>query len=160
MLHVDIAENFELHREKWNIDLLVADNKQVLVIENKVMSHVNGLWFDRSADQEQSQLKKYFDIVTGNENRFNPEKEYRNLKPHFYIFAPNHSNIDKDKYEKGDCYEMIHYSQIRDFLRKEYKSDAFVYQLILALEPHCENSYDFYSEMKHTFLQQCKLKKK
>lgn len=160
VLKVSLSEDFEIHREKWNIDILVADDKNVIVLENKVLSHINGLWFDRNANQEQSQLKKYYDIVRGNDNRFNPEKEYADLSAHFFVVAPNHNDIDLNQYTCGEKYQMITYSQVYDFIKKRLRNDAFVEQLLLAMEPHCEPTYDFYSEMKNSFLQQCEKSKK
>lgn len=156
VLEVSLAENFEIFREKWNIDILIVDNRNVVVIENKVLSHINGLWFNRTADQEESQLKKYYDIVTGNENRFNPDNEYNGLTPHFFIFAPDHNNIDLSKYLQGDCYSIKKYSAIRDFVDKLAENDDFAQQLSEVMVPHTQTTFDFYTDMKQRFMHECK----
>lgn len=148
-LGVSLAENFRVFREKWNIDILIVDEHNVIVIENKVLSHINGLWFNRDADQEESQLKKYYDIVTG-ENEFNrPEK-------HFFIFAPDHNNIDLSKYLQGDCYSIKKYSAIRVFVDKLAENDDFAQQLSEAMVPHTQTTFDFYTDMKQRFMHECK----
>lgn len=160
VLGVSLSEDFVINREKWNIDILVSDKKNVVVLENKVLSHINGLWFDRKANQETSQLEKYWNIVTGNEDKFNqPDKdghrEYDGCKSFFFVVAPDHNNIDLNKYPKGENYEKIVYSQIRDFLKSYNSKDLFIEQLLLAMEPHCQKAFDFYAEMKALFLEQC-----
>lgn len=155
-LGVSLSENFEMFREKWNIDILIVDGSNVVVIENKVLSHINGLWFNRDADQEESQLKKYYDIVTGKEKRFNPDKEYSKLKPHFFIFAPDHNNIDLSKYLQGDMYSIKKYSAIKDFVDVLAENDDFAQQLSEAMIPHTQTSFDFYTDMKQRFMNECK----
>lgn len=156
VLGVSLAEDFEIFREKWNIDILIVDDRNVVVIENKVLSHINGLWFNRAADQEESQLKKYYDIVTGNENRFNPDNEYKGLAPHFFIFAPDYNNIDLSKYLQGDCYSIKKYSTIQDFVDKLAENDDFAQQLSEAMVPHTQTTFDFYTDMKQRFMHECK----
>lgn len=149
-LGVSLAENFRVFREKWNIDILIVDEHNVIVIENKVLSHINGLWFNRDADQEESQLKKYYEIVTG-ENEFNrPEK-------HFFIFAPDHNNIDLKNYLQGDSYKIKKYSTIRDyFVDVLAENDDFAQQLSEAMVPHTQTTFDFYTDMKQRFMYECR----
>lgn len=155
-LGISLSENFQIFREKWNIDILLVDEGNVVVIENKVLSHINGLWFNRAADQEESQLKKYFDIVTGNENRFNPDNEYKGLAPHFFIFAPDHNNIDLPKYLRGESYKIKKYSIIKGWVDTIAGNDDFAQQLSEAMAPHTQTTFDFYTDMKQRFMHECK----
>ena len=54
---------FHIVRESENnIDLFIEDRDRIIVIENKIKSHINGLIFNRkSKELEQTQLEKYFD---------------------------------------------------------------------------------------------------
>ena len=155
-LGISLSENFQIFREKWNIDILLVDESNVVVIENNVLSHINGLWFNRAADQEESQLKKYFDIVTGNENRFNPDNEYKGLAPHFFIFAPDHNNIDLPKYLRGESYKIKKYSTIKVWVDTIAGNDDFAQQLSEAMVPHTQTTFDFYTDMKQRFMHECK----
>ena len=155
-LGISLSENFQIFREKWNIDILLVDEGNVVVIENKVLSHINGLWFNRAADLEESQLKKYFDIVTGNENRFNPDNEYKGLAPHFFIFAPDHNNIDLPKYLRGESYKIKKYSIIKGWVDTIAGNDDFAQQLSEAMAPHTQTTFDFYTDMKQRFMHECK----
>ncbi|MGT2960611.1 PD-(D/E)XK nuclease family protein [Streptococcus caballi] len=61
VLSVEIQTDFTIEREKKNIDLLICDKNNVIVIENKIKSSINGIndRHDISSDLVQSQLKKY-----------------------------------------------------------------------------------------------------
>ena len=73
VLHIEVQTDFTIEREKRNIDLLISDKNNAVVIENKIKSSINGIddRHDIYSDQVQSQLKKYYQFVTSDD-------EYRN----------------------------------------------------------------------------------
>lgn len=125
--------------EKYGrIDLLVEDDKNVILIENKIKSDINK---KESDGQEGHQLKRY--------------SEYINLKysnyynKFFFILVPEYakqnmlSKFEKDeKYnESKDVYKVITYKDIYEFLKQNHEVwDGDV------------NMHDFYNAMKrHTY---------
>ena len=120
----------------------------MVVIENKVLSHINGLWFNRVSGHEESQLNKYYDIVTDN--------EYKEMTPHIFIFAPDHNNIDLAKYLRGESYKIKKYSTIKVWVDTIARNDDFAQQLSEAMVPHTQTTFDFYTDMKQRFMHECK----
>ncbi len=153
ILEVSIDFDFTLEREKHNIDLLLTDNFNVVVIENKIKSSINGLSEDSRhnlyGELVQSQLNKYYEIVT-------TQKEYADKKPHFYIFSPNYNRIDIKKFSKGQNYKIIYYSEIYKFFYKNkefYKDIAYFNDFINALHKHTKEYDDSLEiEMQRRFI--------
>ena len=104
----DFKINYTIAREKKNIDLLIENEDSVIIIENKIKSKINGEK-SKSSGKKESQLSKYVEYA---------EKNYRNKKKNFYIFAPDYNQINKDNYKHGDKYTIINYSQIYNFYFK------------------------------------------
>ena len=110
VLSIDIRTDFIIEREKKNIDLLISDEKNVVVIENKIKSSINGISerHDIYSDQVQSQLKKYYQFVT-------TDDEYRNKSVSCFIFSPNYNRIELGKFSYGEKYNIIYYREIYSF---------------------------------------------
>lgn len=91
----DFSSRFEIIRESVdNIDLLIKDDKYVLVIENKIKSGINGI---RNNDNY-SQLNKYQDKI---ERRISDPNDGFGLHgkiSYYCIFTPNYNHIDISKY--------------------------------------------------------------
>ena len=104
----DFKINYNIAREKDNIDLLIENEDSVIIIENKIKSKINGVKSESSGKIE-SQLSKYVKKAYG---------EYKHEKLNFYIFAPDYNQINLDIYECGDEYKIINYSKIYDFYFK------------------------------------------
>lgn len=153
VLGVDLSLNFKIEREYKNIDLLITDTNTVIVIENKIMSHLNGLKSDSATNEEWSQLDKYYKCVKYEDKDLKNKANFR-----FFVFAPDYNDIDlsKCKDEKGPIYHMIRYSTIYKFLKLAYKKNEFIKQLIVTMEPHTQPTYDFYVDMKKRFVRECK----
>ena len=88
VLHIEVQTDFTIEREKRNIDLLISDKNNAVVIENKIKSSINGIddRHDIYSDQVQSQLKKYYQFVTSDD-------EYRNKTASCFIFSPNYGSV-------------------------------------------------------------------
>lgn len=125
-------EDFTVLREWKNIDILIGDakNKNVIVIENKIKSGINGAdeQHNIGSNLVQSQLKKYYDCV---------EKEYKNSKRKYFIFAPDYNHINLDNYACGKNYKLIKYSKIFNFFEEnkdEFKGVAYFREFLYALQ--------------------------
>lgn len=110
VLAIDIHTDFIIEREKNNIDMLISDEKNAVVIENKIKSSINGISdrHDIYSDQVQSQLKKYFQFVT-------TDDEYSKKTISFYIFSPNYNRIELGKFSCGERYNIVYYREIYNF---------------------------------------------
>lgn len=137
VLDVDIdieSEDFEIKREEYNIDILIRDNKNIIVIENKIKSGINGIKYDDYGNIVQNQLCKYYNYATGkekskkvkqNENKKSRHDDDKKRKPHFFIFAPNYKHLDSSKFDKAKFYKIINYSEIYEFYNKDSIKDSF-----------------------------------
>ena len=126
VLGVNLSTDFVLKREYKNIDILIYDKENVLVIENKVKSEINGIQKD---DTRKSQLSKYYNLVTNGEDDSTGKtikipdedfkKMFKNKDSKFYIFKPNYQQIDLSLFEKGEEYSPIDYKSIYDFYKEK-----------------------------------------
>lgn len=137
----DISENYKVEREEGHIDLLITDKNNIIVIENKIKSGINGVKYDIHGDIIGSQLNEYYQYV----------KKYKKKNEWFFIFAPDYNqiNTDKIKYIPKNIYKIIPYSRIykffdnlsyEDSVRYSHKIQYF-YEFIYAIEKHI-NSLD------------------
>lgn len=132
---VKFAKMPKIEREKENIDLLIHDENSVIVIENKIKSHINGICKSAEEDEKiKSQLLKYFEYVNDEKNFSQKHKKY------YFVIAPNYNQINLGKYVQVDNYKLVKYSEIYKFFndKKElYKDknvkyfDEFLYALSL-----------------------------
>lgn len=120
-----LSENFNLVREMGNIDLLIYDNDNVIVIENKIKSEINGVKKTENNKGIVSQLSKYYNLLTKGEDedssrdqnqKFNKIKDIKTKR--FLILMPNYHAIDKKIYKFGEKYEDLLYGDILDFYKK------------------------------------------
>lgn len=130
-----------IEREKANIDLLLTDNINAIVIENKIKSNINGVCDRHNIGSEliQSQLKKYQKYV---------ETHYSSNNKYYFIFAPNYNHINLNNYECGKNYKLIVFKKIYDFFvqnKKLYKNTPYFPEFIFALKKHIkpvDNSHE------------------
>lgn len=133
---INLSEKFSIKREEGDIDLLLSDNDNVIVIENKIKSGINGKKDDRT------QLDKYYEYVTRAINEDGEENEYYEKKTSCFIFVPNHNKIEIPETTYSKYYKSILYSEIYNFFQKyhyEYNNDIFFDQFFAALEKHTKN---------------------
>ena len=143
--------NFEIAREENNIDLLIRGDKNVIVIENKIKSKINGLKYDIEGNLVQTQLGKYHKIV---ENMINdPDDSSHGKKSHYYIFSPDYNNIDTQKIKDSTGYKTIKYSAIHKFFDKNKIDDKYFNDFVNAMHKHKQLiDNDLYEDMKQKFL--------
>ena len=176
----DFSENYKVLREWKNIDILIDDeeNENVVVIENKIKSGINGVEDKHNfgSNLVQSQLKKYYECIMGSNNKEDKDeyklgdiedKEDNKYKKYngkyFFIFAPDYNRINIENYECSDHYKLIEYSKIFNFFyenKEEFKGVPYFNEFLYALQKHTkpvDNSNE--EEMLKRFRLKIKVKK-
>lgn len=143
-------ENFEISREEKNIDLLIRGNNNVIVIENKIKSKINGLKHDIEGDIIQTQLGKYRDIVETMVK--NKDDSAFNKKTSYFIFTPDYNDINTKTIKDSKGYETIKYSELYNFFAKHKIDDKYYNDFVNAMYKHTKNiDNDLYEDMKIKF---------
>ena len=150
VLHIEVQTDFTIEREKRNIDLLISDKNNAVVIENKIKSSINGIddRHDIYSDQVQSQLKKYYQFVTSDD-------EYRKKTASCFIFSPNYNRIDLSKFSCGEKYTIVYYREIYNFFvenRSLFDKVPYFDDFINAMYKHTKDyDNDLEEEMQRRF---------
>lgn len=149
VLGIKFNDNYTVERERANIDLLIYDNKSVVVIENKIKSNINGVFYD-GENIEKTQLDKYHEYVEDNFTQ--------NSKKAYFVFTPNYNIISLNKYDKNKLYKLIKYSEIYEFFEqyrknhsKECKEIPYFEEFLYALHKHTldtDNRNDIEAELR------------
>ncbi|HEM3654894.1 TPA: PD-(D/E)XK nuclease family protein [Streptococcus suis] len=151
VLSIEIQTDFTIEREKRNIDLLISDINNAIVIENKIKSSINGIddRHDIYSDKVQSQLKKYYQYVT-------TDDEYRKKSVSCFIFSPNYNRIELSKFSCGEKYTVIYYREIYNFFvenRSLFDDVPYFEDFINAMHKHTKDyDNDLEEEMQRRFL--------
>ena len=148
VLDIDISGNYIIKREYHNIDLWVEDDNNIIVIENKIKSGINGISPRHDFSENgliQSQLSTYYSFATNEAN--NKKKKYR-----FFIFVPNYNNINLKMYSASQNYTKIKYKAIYDFLVTKQVDDIYYKDFINALYKHTKDVPVDYSEILVNYL--------
>ena len=104
----DMNASFVMYRETMErVDLWIESKKDIIVIENKIKSGINGITGD-----DYSQLNRYHEFAT-------EEAKKANKRAHFYIFAPDYAKFDLSKFGLEGKYKIIKYSEIYKFFVEE-----------------------------------------
>ena len=102
-------------REYHNIDLWIEDPENIIVIENKIKSGINGVNKERHDLKDkniQSQLSKYVNYVDKNKEE--------GQTAYYFIFLPNYSYSGENlsAYTNGNQYTIKRYKELSDFFEK------------------------------------------
>ena len=164
ILGVEINTNskeFEINREEYNIDLLIRDENNIIVIENKIKSGINGIKYDEYGDIVQDQLKKYYEYAISQEKNIKNTNESHSKdvkrKPHLYIFVPNYKHLDVKYFNKAKMYKKIEYKKIYEFYKRykdtEFAKDKYFEDFLNALYKHTLSiDSDIYEKMLDRFM--------
>lgn len=132
VLHIDdISNEYSVKREYKNIDIFITYKDKAIVIENKIKSGINGICKD---DNTKSQLSKYVEKANA--------ENYTDDKLNCYIFVPDYNLIDLNRYESGEKYKVIKYSEIYKFFmdnKKLYKNTDYFDEFLYALSKHIKD---------------------
>lgn len=142
---IDSSKRRVIRESFHNIDILIELDKDVIVLEHKIKSGINGIKEDGT-----SQFTKYHKAVTDSNSPYKGE----NYHKWFFILRPNYNNEDYKKHEKGSVFKEIKYSKIKpivDTLTKNYSPNDINdihYILLKELQGLCEkHSKDFDNEL-------------
>lgn len=148
VLHVEMSSDYEVKREKEGIDLWIEDGRNIIVIENKIKSGINGVSVRHDFSEGklvQSQLKKYYDYT---------EKRKGAKEAHYFIFIPNYNKIDLSQYSGSKNYTQIKYSDIYDYFSKVKNEDVYFKEFVNALYKHTKDrEIDYAEDMMYRLLQ-------
>lgn len=124
----DMSVSFSILRETMNrIDLWIESEKDIIVIENKIKSGINGI-----TSEDYSQLNKYYETAQ-------KAAETQSKRTHYYIFAPDYARFDLSQYGVKDIYKVIKYSEIYHFFINEsetYIADRVFPDFVRGLKRH------------------------
>lgn len=143
---IKLEKNFTLLREKNNIDMLIFDNNNVIVIENKIKSGINGIKKKNDNNEIVSQLSTYFDNINN---------DFEERKKNFIILMPDYKVISLDIYKNGKDYKPLKYSDIKKhYEQKRCNMEGVNYfnEFLAAIEKQsreCDNELEL--EMERRF---------
>lgn len=123
----EFKDQFIIKREHHNIDLWIEDGDQVLVIENKIKSGINGHKSD-----DYAQLNKYQDYAE--KTAISSRKQV-----YYFVFIPDYNLLDLKKYNLPKPYRIIKYSEIYKFFVKyaaKYVNDKYFADFLRGLRNH------------------------
>lgn len=129
----DMRTPFNVERERKvrnkqdRIDLWIENEKDIIVIENKIKSGING-----RVGKEYSQLNSYYEYAEEKAKESGKET-------HYFIFAPDYSRFDLARYGLEKVYKIIKYSDIYNFFIKEsavYIADRAFPDFVRGLKRH------------------------
>ena len=153
VLGVDISKSYSVFREKANIDLWIEDDNNILVIENKIKSGINGVSSRHDFSENgliQSQLLKYYNYA---------ENEKKSRNAHYFLFVPNYNKINLKQYSGSQHYQEIRYSEIYIFFNKIKIEDQYYQEFVNALYKHTKDrEVDYAEDMAMRFLTNIKRK--
>lgn len=137
---------FEILREYKNVDLWIRGENDVLVIENKIKSGING-----KTQDGKNQLNKYYEFAKSEAE----DNGIENVR--FFLFLPNYSKITIDDPDMREKYKVIYYSDIYDFFREnaaEYIGDKYFPDFLSGLRNHTMTFSELrFSIMRSRFLE-------
>ena len=116
-----------LRESKNRVDLWIESDDDIIVIENKIKSGINGI-----TRSDYSQLNKYYESAE-------KEAEQSGKQTHYYIFAPDYASFDLSQFKLDGVYKVIHYSDIFNFFIKEsatYIADRAFPDFVRGLKRH------------------------
>lgn len=105
----DFSENFDIQREKNNIDILIIDNENqnICVIENKIYAQEC-----KGNENKDGQLKKYYNYIC------RESSDYKDYKKIFIFMKPDGTKSESFKFDNKDIkYLDISYEPIVNILK-------------------------------------------
>ena len=153
-----------VERETNNVDILLENEKKIVVIENKITSKINGKKVVNN-DEVRTQLDKYYDyakkraIGDGEDSRTNKIKDVV-----CYVLTPNYNPINLTEYNSSDfpcdkIYKQIFYSDVYDFLKDKHPEDLYFQEFLKGMEKHTKQHHnDLFEDTMEKFVKQIQQK--
>lgn len=160
---------FVVRREENHIDLLFYNSGNLVVVENKIKSDLNGVERDQEGKIVKTQLDDYYEAA----KELVEKNKINCVRPYFFIFAPDYSplkhyfenHLDLSQYTKhirvGKHFDLVFYSELYGFLlpyldKKPYGKDVLFVQFVKSLERHT-HPYDdgLYETTVRRFYERC-----
>lgn len=163
---VELGDNYTVAREEsakiedkeWNhderqsggrIDLLIRDDKNIIVIENKIKSDINSI----EGDSEGEQLERYYNYISWSTQTSNPDE---GKNPYFLILTPNYNRPHIKSKNMAELYRVITYGDLYTYLdgKDEVMNDSNFKAFFEAMHRHTHgnvNDYLYY-EMLEKFV--------
>lgn len=168
--NVELGDNYTVTREEsakiedkeWDhstkpgggrIDLLIRDNKNIIVVENKIKSDVNTVATD---GDDRTQLDRYVNYVEWRTTKDNSSD--KDKSPRYFILSPNYN---KPKETMGGLYEVITYGDLYNFLeenRSTFEDDRNFVAFFEAMHRHTHDNVNgyLYYDMLEKFVRRIK----
>ena len=171
---VELGDNYTVAREEsakiedknWNhkdkpnggrIDLLIRDDNNIIVIENKIKSDINSI----EGDNEGEQLERYYNYISWSTQKDKPDE---GKNPHFMILTPNYNQPHIKSKDMEELYQVITYGELYTYLdgKDEVKNDHNFKAFFEAMHRHThENVNDYlYYDMLEKFVRRINTNKK
>lgn len=138
---ISFSEKFApiVRREWYNIDILIDFGETVIVVENKVLSGLNGV------KEDKTQLDVYEETISSEYVGKGGEKEKNPFYGKQYVFVlltPNHNDIDLK-----ESWIRISYKDLYEFLKEKvqlspYKEDFLFCDFVASLADHAKEDYN------------------
>lgn len=171
-LGIKLSEDFDCWREWENIDLLLEDEHQIVVIENKILSSINGVKMTDEEELSGSQLDKYCEIAEKRaKGEYLDDEDSLKLflarhkkKVSGLILTPNYNHISLDDYNVPEkefvCknhYQHVTYGKLYeyfwDYMAQKVPNDKYFLEFLKGMEPHTDEHHnDLFKRMKNQFL--------
>ncbi len=117
--------------ERKRIDILIFDDCNVIVLENKIKAGIHGIRHDADSEELLSQLNDYEKMakkLAGNKKKIS-----------LFVLCPNYSKIQSSSLVEGSGYSVITYSNLLDFFNQDRYSedcDEYYREFLKALKRH------------------------
>ena len=122
-----------IEKQRGRIDLLLENEKHLIVIENKIKSALNGLYED--GDEIKTQLDKYENFA----KFYKEENEViKNAKTSIVVFTPNY-NSNIEFYGKQNYITVITYSMLHQYFNDNPVNHEYFKEFFNALKLHICN---------------------
>jgi hypothetical protein len=155
ILNVSLSSNIGIEREKNNIDLFIEDDDNIIVIENKIKSGINGVFPRHDFSKKgkiQSQLYKYYKYA---------ESIKKEKMTYYFIFIPVYNRVDLSLYEGSKLYKKIDYAKLYNFFKNQSINDPYYKDFVNSLYKHTKDrAFDYYEDMEYRFIQKLKQTRK
>lgn len=166
-----------VERETDNIDILLENDEEIVVIENKITSKINGIQV-KDNKLVGTQLMKYhfkaLERACGAEKPVGTYSQWKSLRQRCpkkiscFILAPNYNTINLDEYDTPfddsagselfrcrDFYRQITYWDIYSFLSGKHPEDSYFQEMLKGMKKHTlEYHDDLFEVTRKKFIKQ------